>query len=209
MQLKSPIPRRYFTERDKCLVNQLFGENKNALFYGPEGHNGIDFRTKGAWKYNFDKIKGFIRIPKDDPEEEGMIPIHAAHDGFITSGYNDDQREGIYVKIQDEKEKEFATTYFHLDKIRVWKDDGRTTVWEQVKGKDFVKAGTVIGWGGNSGKFTTGAHLHFTLRKNGKAVDPMPYFKDNTIYLDLRGTRYFYKGREISKGEANKINIEV
>lgn len=207
MELRSPIPRKYFKERKFCLVNQLFGENKNALFYGPLGHSGIDFKTKGPWKYLYDRFKGFLRAPKDDPEEEGMIPIHAAHDGYITSGYNDDYSKGIYLDIRDEKNPEFSTRYFHLNKLRVWKGDDIKSKWEEIKGGDFVKAGTLIGWGGNSGKFTTGAHLHFTLRKNGVPVDPMPYFVDNTIYL--KGDRYFYKGREISKEEARKISIDV
>lgn len=37
-----------------------------------------------------------------------------------------------------------------------------------------VEVGQIIGYSGNSGN-STGPHLHFELRLNGKAVDPLPY----------------------------------
>lgn len=54
-----------------------------------------------------------------------------------------------------------ATLYGHLATIRV--QSGET-----------VSAGTVIGTIGRSGNATT-HHLHFELRIDGKAVDPIPY----------------------------------
>lgn len=39
-----------------------------------------------------------------------------------------------------------------------------------------VTAGTVIGLSGNSGN-SSGAHLHFEIRVNGSAVNPLPYIK--------------------------------
>lgn len=40
-----------------------------------------------------------------------------------------------------------------------------------------VKAGEAIAIIGNTGELTTGAHLHFELWKNGKAIDPELYIK--------------------------------
>lgn len=210
MKLQCPIPQKYFVSNGKyCKVNQFFGENKSSdpnrtvNFYGPTGHNGWDIATKGAVKYLYNNLKGFIVKDREDPEEAGLIPILAAHDGYVVSPYNDDKKEGVYVKIQDAKDPDYETKYFHLDKVRVWKGDKNRTAWEQKYGENFIKAGTVIGWGGNSGRFTTGAHLHLTLRYKGKPVDPMPFFQDDTVWI--KGGRFYYKGREITKKEAEQV----
>ena len=55
----------------------------------------------------------------------------------------------------------FTTLYGHLATIR-------------VKSGETVPAGAVIGTVGRSGKATT-HHLHFELRVDGEAVDPVPY----------------------------------
>ncbi|WP_456387316.1 peptidoglycan DD-metalloendopeptidase family protein [Desulfolithobacter sp.] len=44
-----------------------------------------------------------------------------------------------------------------------------------VKRGDRVTRGQVIGLVGNTGR-STGAHLHYELRRNGRAINPMPFF---------------------------------
>ena len=44
-----------------------------------------------------------------------------------------------------------------------------------VRQGDPVKAGDLIGYIGNSGKFSTGPHLHFEMRKGSERVNPMDY----------------------------------
>jgi len=46
-----------------------------------------------------------------------------------------------------------------------------------VQQGDQVKAGEQIAIYGNTGEYSTGAHLHFEVWKNGKAVDPEIYVK--------------------------------
>lgn len=40
-----------------------------------------------------------------------------------------------------------------------------------------VKKGDIIALSGNTGEYTTGPHLHFTMKENGKPVDPRKYIK--------------------------------
>ncbi|WP_417269621.1 DUF5930 domain-containing protein [Celeribacter sp.] len=87
-------------------------------------------------------------------------PIYATADGVVTfagwqSGY------GRLVKIQHEFGIE--TRYAHQSKLL-------------VKVGQRVSRGEQIGAMGNSGR-STGTHLHYEIRVNGKAVNPMTYIK--------------------------------
>ncbi|MEG1582851.1 MAG: M23 family metallopeptidase [Cetobacterium sp.] len=86
------------------------------------------------------------------------VPLMAAKDGTVVfvgymTGY------GKIIKINHGNG--FETRSAHLDKI-------------YVKKGDKVQAGQVIGKTGMSGR-VTGPHLHFEIRKNGMANNPMNY----------------------------------
>ena len=59
--------------------------------------------------------------------------------------------------------------------------DGLETVYKHLSRILTPKAGTAVSQGqifalsGNTGSATTGAHLHFEMKKDGKAVDPMSF----------------------------------
>lgn len=87
-------------------------------------------------------------------------PIYSTADGIVTwagwqSGY------GNLIKIEHELGTE--TRYGHLSKIR-------------VKVGQKISRGTLIGAMGNTGR-STGSHLHYEVRVNGTAVNPMTFIK--------------------------------
>ena len=86
--------------------------------------------------------------------------IRAAFDGRVTTVGNKPQSYGKYVILQHADNLE--TVYAHLSR-------------QLVAENQEVRAGTPIGLGGNTGR-STGAHLHFETRLNGKAINPALMF---------------------------------
>ena len=84
--------------------------------------------------------------------------VYASKSGkVIRSGWRSGY--GNYVLIKHAEG--FETLYGHLYIIR-------------VKNKQHVKQGQIIALSGNTGR-STGPHLHFEIRKNGKNVNPIQY----------------------------------
>jgi murein DD-endopeptidase MepM/ murein hydrolase activator NlpD len=69
---------------------------------------------------------------------------------------------GKFITIQHPNG--YTTHYGHCDKL-------------QVEIGQYVSAGEVIGLVGSTG-LSTGPHLHFEIRKNGKALDPENYLPE-------------------------------
>ncbi|QFQ88606.1 peptidoglycan DD-metalloendopeptidase family protein [Paracoccus kondratievae] len=87
-------------------------------------------------------------------------PVYATGEGtVIFAGWQ--RGYGNLIKIQHELGTE--TRFGHLSKIR-------------VKVGQKVSRGSLIGDMGNTGR-STGSHLHYEVRVNGRAVDPMRFIK--------------------------------
>ena len=84
--------------------------------------------------------------------------VYAAGDGTVTE-VGQDPVYGNYIVIRHGGD--WASLYGHLQKI-------------DAALHSFVKSGMLIGWVGSTGQ-STGPHLHFELRQNGKARDPDKY----------------------------------
>ena len=88
--------------------------------------------------------------------------VSAADAGtVIAAGW--DGGYGYCVRI-DHGEGQLVTLYGHLSSIA-------------VKVGQTVKQGDVVGYEGSTGR-STGPHLHFEVRRNGKATDPRQFFPD-------------------------------
>lgn len=93
--------------------------------------------------------------------------IFAIADGTVTKagwygGY------GLMIIIEHGKQPKIETRYGHLLRGSL-----------KVKVGDKVTAGQTIGLMGNTG-VSTGTHLHFEIRLDGKHVDPKEYMKNLT-----------------------------
>lgn len=92
--------------------------------------------------------------------------VAAANDGIVTeTGY--DSTKGHYIWLVHKNGTE--TFYCHNSQILV--NEGTV-----------IRAGETIAFSGNTG-YSTGPHLHFAIKKDGKFVDPLDYLKtkDGTI----------------------------
>jgi murein DD-endopeptidase MepM/ murein hydrolase activator NlpD len=104
-------------------------------------------------------LDGFHFHAGIDLIDDFRSPIVATADGKVV--YVDGDNE-VYGKVIDLQHKyEFLTRYGHLDEILV-------QYGEQVK------RGQIIGYMGQTGK-SFGVHLHYEIRTNGVAIDPLTF----------------------------------
>ncbi|WP_394730384.1 M23 family metallopeptidase [Altererythrobacter sp. GH1-8] len=95
-------------------------------------------------------------------------PVYATADGIVTkakwfSSY------GLYISIDHSADLE--TRYAHLSKLA-------------VEAGEFVKKGDLIGYVGSTGR-STGPHLHYEVRIDGVAVDPLPFMAESEARFAL------------------------
>lgn len=100
-------------------------------------------------------------------------PIYATADGVVSySGW----MRGYGNLIEVAHGKAVETRYGHLSKLL-------------VKNNMRVKRGQLIGLMGSTGR-STGSHLHYEVRLDGKAVNPVPYLQatDYLLAMERRAT---------------------
>jgi murein DD-endopeptidase MepM/ murein hydrolase activator NlpD len=134
---------------------------------GATGNGGWTWPTYGVLTSGYGKRNLKVNAYHDglDIANEENTPIGAARAGVVAEagwckGY------GFCVKINHGSG--FTSEYGHLASEPL------------VKAGEQVAAGTIIGLMGTTydeshGGYSTGVHLHFTIRSNGHAVDPLSY----------------------------------
>jgi murein DD-endopeptidase MepM/ murein hydrolase activator NlpD len=93
-------------------------------------------------------------------------PVYATADGVVSradwySSY------GLYISV--EHGAAMQTRYAHLSRLAVAEGDN-------------VKKGDLIGYVGSTGR-STGPHLHYEVRVDGLAVNPIPYMVESEAQL--------------------------
>jgi len=85
-------------------------------------------------------------------------PIHAAASG-VARAAEDPGGYGLYVVV--DHGGRLSTLYGHLE-------------WTPLRNAVAVRAGDELGFVGSSG-LSTGPHLHFEVRREGRSLDPIPW----------------------------------
>jgi murein DD-endopeptidase MepM/ murein hydrolase activator NlpD len=93
--------------------------------------------------------------------------VHATAAGQVVVAGNNG---GYGIMVEIDHGSGLTTRYAHLSSI-------------SVKAGDRVAAGTVVGHVGTTGR-STGPHLHYEVRVEGEAIDPMRYIRAGR---ELRG----------------------
>jgi len=114
------------------------------------------YRLTSSFGMRTNPVTGNMRVHQGiDLAAPAGTEVYAVADGVVTETGNDPVY-GNYIIIKHNNN--WASLYGHLQKIG-------TTL--RMK----VRSGTIIGWVGSTGQ-STGPHLHFELRQNGRAQDP-------------------------------------
>ncbi len=149
-------------------------EDDFVFLYFP--HEDSDPRFQDDWG---DARSGGRRHKGTDIMSEKLIPVVAVADGIVEYTRSGRGTAGNYVTLRHADG--WTTWYMHLNNDRPGTDDGRggEALAFSVEPGDFVAAGDVIGWVGDSGNAEwTSPHTHFELHRNGTAVNPYPYLAD-------------------------------
>ncbi|MDR2151025.1 MAG: M23 family metallopeptidase [Spirochaetaceae bacterium] len=139
-----------------------FNSNEFAFFLDVNGDFAFpltQYRISSDFGYRVNPVSGIFRMHEGlDLAAPAGTEVFAARTGSIIElGYN--AIFGNYIVIQHSDG--WSSLYGHLSKIE-------TTLHSAVQ------KGTLIGRVGSTGQ-STGPHLHFELRKDGKAFDPKHY----------------------------------
>ena len=127
--------------------------------------------------------KGIDLIDKNEKNDH----IIAFEDGVVietrdsVEGYDATKSAGNYVYIKHDNN--YTTRYLHMKLGSV-----------RVKKGDKVKKGSIIGYTGATG-YVTGTHVHFEIRNNNIAEDPLPYLEGTNKIIKTK----IYLGTQVTK----------
>ena len=156
----------YGEDGTRTMLPQLAGDEE-PFVYGVYAASETESRwlqwpvqdSRTVWKGNpYGIINGKLHSGIDIPADQGAV-ILAAADGTVTEvGF--DRERGNYLVL--DHGGGLTTLYAHCRNV-------------DVKEGDMVKAGEMVGAVGSTG-MSTGPHLHFEVRQDGEAQNPVVYF---------------------------------
>lgn len=152
-----------YAQQDSILRNEVIEEEHFSITQQKIKINqleGLHFFTpvKGIITEGFNKS---INHPYIDIAATEGTSVFCVLDGtVISAGWNDDT--GYTIQVQHDNN--LISIYKHNEELL------KTT-------GDKVQAGTPIAIVGNTGRLSTGTHLHFELWHEGEAIDPTAFIK--------------------------------
>lgn len=156
--------KQLYAKDDSLLREEMLKQEKFNISYTTKRQidqiEGLHFFTpvKGIVTDGYNKA---LNHPFVDIAAATNTIVYAVLDGtVISAGWNDET--GYTMQIQHDND--IISAYKHNEKLL-------------KKVGDKVTAGTPIALVGNTGKLSTGSHLHFELWHKGEAVDPSLYIK--------------------------------
>jgi len=139
-------------------VYDILAEKKSILDHTPSILPARGYRTRGFGMQS-DPFTGYKRFHAGiDIGNKTGTPIYATADGVVQST---SRGSDLGKLITINHGYGYKTRYGHLSKI-------------EVKRGQKVRRGDLIGLMGSTG-YSTGPHLHYEVRKDGKAVNPLEY----------------------------------
>lgn len=154
--------------QEKLNTSDKFAFSGNIILSWPVPNQGIvtSFMDPDYPFRNFFEHTGIdIRTLRDGKPSNGLA-VKAAAPGIVVKIVRESRYGGNIIYIAHASS--ITTVYMHLSQILV-------SVGQEVSRGDLVGySGGLPGTPG-AGRFTTGPHLHFEVRKNGLAVNPLDY----------------------------------
>ncbi len=150
--LRKPINKKIKIGGD---IFSAFNDLMDKIFQSTEKSKSLIFLepANGVITQEFLPTEGHMGI---DYGVKSGSPVYASAGGLITfSNYS--ISSGYTIIIQHDQN--YITIYQHCSSLL-------------KKARDVVSQGELIALSGDSGKNTTGPHLHFEIWENGKPVDP-------------------------------------
>ena len=169
IKLERDIRKNSFTE-----LEVIISHNLKQLTRTPSIKPIKNGRFTSGYGTRKDPFDGILQFHKGiDWAASLYTPVYAPADGRVTYAYYEGSYGNLLAINHGYK---IISRYAHLNNF-------------EKKIGDLVKRGELIARIGNTGKRTTGAHLHYEIIVDGKHVDPLSYIiNDNTINTLTRNT---------------------
>lgn len=141
----------------------------DSILRGGDSIGGTNGICSKIYNYELNRLSSIYKeaeakkkLQEELKEQYDYMPIVAVAPGEVSYvGYG--SRSGFYVYIKhNENGNEIVTMYMHLKR------------WPLVNEGDYVGAGTLLGYEGNTGR-SSGKHLHFQMGINGDDDSPAEY----------------------------------